>query len=170
MFHEKGTLRINSAFYHQVKGFFSHIKGREQKLSLKWNSSTFLSNQSFNSAMLFSVPIYFPRISNSIFSLPPFVWLQWACGDWGWRQQELITGTPQQTLRLTIGLKMSQPDLCQTQGRVRGERWSILWFSAAIFGPQEDERKWKKKDKDPFFSVSLSSCSSPYSSSCPFSL
>lgn len=52
-------------------------------------------------------------------------------------RQNLLSGASQQTLRASV----SQPDLCQTKVRVRGEFCVILWFRG----------KWNKKKLSKFF-------------------
>lgn len=111
------------------------IKGWEQKVSLKWNSSTFFFSILFiNSSLLFinpppppaHPPFFPPEVQMLFFFLPPFVPPVGMC-DWGRRQQEeLITRTQRQTLRVTISVRLLPPDLCQTQAR--GEGWALQHF------------------------------------------
>lgn len=99
----KRNLKNQSCFLSSSEGLFSCIRGREQNISLKWNGSTFLRSV-LNFAMLFisgiSVPLHSLRISKSIFTLPPFVCPQWACGIEA--DDRRITATSQQTSRVTV--------------------------------------------------------------------
>lgn len=120
------------------------------------------------------MPFYFLRISNAIFlpaslcAPPVSMW------DQGRRQRELITGTPQQTLRVTIGV--ATRCVSDTRG---GERWAPQHFMVqqCHFGDRRGRKKMKRATsffffKDPLdpaflFLVSLPLCSSTFSLAWP---
>lgn len=78
-----------------------------------------------------------------------------------------MSGTPQQTARVTIGVKPSQPDLCKTQGRVRGEALQHFMVQQCHFGNTSQRRK-KKNEKRGYFLWSYQTLSSPHLHSLSF--
>lgn len=118
-----------------------------------------------NSRMLFInglfVPLYLLQIPNAIFSVAPFVCLQWA-----WDGIEGLSAAGVDNRNTTTngeGAYRCQTaatwSVSGTQAGARGERCSILRFSCAILGTQEEERKWREgrgfQPLEPFFSASV---------------
>lgn len=91
------------------------------------------------------VPLYFPLNFKCHFLSTTFCVPSVSMWDWGRRQHGVDNrNSTTKTARATMGVKLSQPDLCQTQGRARGERCNILWFSGAILGLQGKKENEKR--------------------------
>lgn len=92
------------------------------------------------------VPLYFLQISNAIFSLPPFVRRRWACV--GSRLTAAGVDNRNSTTNVEGDYRCENvATLMYVRHKAggRGERCSILWFSYAILGTEEKDRKWKER-------------------------
>lgn len=105
---EKETLVASCAFY-QLFHVASAAQNKKKSDVKRKGSSSFRSLLNW-------------QIWNAVFMLPPRVCVSECKG--GASRQKVISGASQQMLRAFV----SQPDLSQTQVRVRGEFCSILWF------------------------------------------
>lgn len=118
MFHEKGTIRINSVFYHQVRLFL--VASKAENKNCLWNEIV----QPFSVPLKFRNAFHQQSLCGTVFSqnfkchfLPLLLCASSEHAGSRLTAADLITGTPRQTVGVTIGVKLSQPDLCQTQGR-----------------------------------------------------